>query len=145
MTLDNFFKECKQKGATPLSYKEFTESINGTKTVEYENPAYRKAKEVIGRVLNRGRGNSNGNSGIDGLVSNLYGEDIVIHTKDGYHHGKLLGYDGKAFMLGNYLFNDRPMEMMDYETEFFYGEDTIIPAKDIVSISKIPVMTEEFA
>ena len=146
MTLDDFFRECKQKGATPLSYKEFTESINGTKTVEYENPTYRKAKEVIARVLNRGRGNSNdGNSGIDGLVSNLYGEEIVIHTKDGYHHGKLLGYDGKAFLLGDYLFNNRPMEMMDYETEFFYGGDTIIPAENIISISKIPVLTEEFA
>jgi hypothetical protein len=145
MTLDEFFRECKQKGATPLSYKEFTESINGTKTVEYENPAYRKAKEVIGRVLNRGRGNGNGNSGIDGLVSNLYGEDIVIHTKDGYHHGKLLGYDGESFMLGNYLFNDRPMEMMDYETEFFYGGDTIIPAKDIISVSRISDLVGEFA
>lgn len=142
MTLDEFFRECKQKGATPLSYKEFTESINGTKTVEYENPAYRKAKEVIGRVLNRGRENNNR---IDSLVSNLYGEEVVIHTKDGYHHGKLLGYDGKAFMLGNYLFSNRPMELMDYSTEFFYGEDTIIPAEGIITISKIPIMTEEFA
>jgi len=148
MTLDGFFKECKRKGMTPVSYKEITEGLNGSRMVEYINPEYAKSKDMLARILNRGsrgRGDSNdGNSGIDGLVSNLYGEEIVIHTKDGYHHGKFLGYDGKAFMLGNYLFNDRPMDMMDYGTEFFYGEDTIIPAKDIISISKIPDMAEEF-
>jgi hypothetical protein len=111
--------------------------------VEYENPAYRKAKEVIARVLNRGR---ESNNGIDSLVSNLYGEEIVIRTSDGYHHGKLCGYDGKSFMLGNYLFSRRPMDVFDYSSEFFIGsEETIIPAKNIISISKIPITTEEFA
>jgi len=149
MTLDEFFKECRAKGVTPVSYKESSWGLNGSRTVEYVNPEYAKLKDMLARILNRGsrgRGDSNdGNSGIDNLVSNLYGDDIIIRTRDGYHHGKLLGYDGKVFMLGNYLFNDRPMEMMDYETEFFYGGDTIIPAKDIISVSKMPVMTEEFA
>ena len=151
MTLDDFFKECKRKGMTPVSYKESSWGLNGSRTVEYVNPKYTnyvKSRDVLNRILNRSRDrrNSNdGNSGIDGLVSNLYGENVVIRTRDGYHYGKFLEYDGKAFMLGNYLFNDRPMELMDYETEFFYGGDTIVPAKDIISISKIPEMIGGFA
>lgn len=128
---------------TPVSYKEIIESLNGRKMVEYINPEYGKVKEVIARVLNRDMRN-NGNNGIDGLISNLVGEQIVIKTKFGYHHGKLLGYDGKSFMLGDYLFSRTPMELMDYETEFFYGGDTLIPAENIITISKIPIMTEEY-
>jgi small nuclear ribonucleoprotein (snRNP)-like protein len=143
MTLDEFFKECERKGAIPLSYRSHVETLNGSQTIEYENPKYREAKAKLARML--GSIKQTGNPRTDNLLSRLYGEEIVIHTKDGYHFGRLQGYDGKSFMLGDYLFNDRPMEMMDYETEFFHGGDTIIPTKDIISISKIPDMVEEFA
>lgn len=145
MTLDDFLNECKRKGVTPVRYKESSWGLNGSKTVEYVNPEYAKAEEVIARVLNRGRGNNRNEGGIDSLVSNLYGEEVVIRTRDGYHFGRLQGYDGKSFMLSNYLFSNKPKDIFDYSTEFFHGDDTVIPAEGIISISKIPIMTKEFA
>ena len=144
MTLDEFFKECKEKGETPLSYRSHTETLDGTRTVEYENLKYREARAKLAEML--GNIKQTGNPRTDNLLNRLYGEDVVIRTRDGYHFGRLQGYDGKGFLLGNYLFGRKPMDIFDYSSEFFLGSDeTIIPAEGIISISKIPIMTEEFA
>ena len=92
MTLDEFFKECRAKAATPLSYRSHKEFVNGSRTVEYENPAYTKAKRGTAEILNP---DSKENSRIDNLVSRLYGEEVVIHTSSGYHYGMLRRYDGR--------------------------------------------------
>ena len=144
MTLDDFFRECERKGVIPLSYRSHSEFVNGSRTVEYKNPMYAKAKARLAEMLGM---KQTGDPRTDNLLNRLYGEDIVIRTKDGYHFGRLQGYDGKGFLLGNYLFGRKPMDIFDYSSEFFLGEDTIIPipAEGIISISKIPIMTEEFA
>lgn len=126
-----------------MSYHSHTETLNGTRTVEYENPKYSEAKARLAKMLGRIR--QSGNPNADNLLNRLYGEEVVIHTKDGYHHGELLGYDGKSFMLGDYLFNNRPMNTFEYSSQSIFSEDTIIPAENIFSISKIPIMTEESA
>ncbi len=139
MTLDDFFRECKQKGATPLSYKEFTESINGTKTVEYENPEYAKARERTARILNP---NLKENGKIENLVTRLYGEEVVIHTASGYHYGTLQGYDGKRFMLENYHFDKKLIDTFDYVQKALFSSDSVVPAENTISISKIPLKVE---
>ena len=144
MALDDFLNECKRKGVTPLSYRSHTETLNGTKTVEYENPKYREAKVRLAEIMGNIKRTEDPKT--DNLLNRLYGEDIVIRTRDGYHHGKLYGYDGKSLVLANYRFSRKPMDIFDYSSEFFTDDnETIIPAEGIISISKIPIMTEEFA
>ncbi len=142
MTLDDFLNECKKRGATPLNYRSHTETINGSRTVEYENPKYREAKARLAEML--GRIKQTGNPNTDNLLNRLYGEDVVIRTANGYHYGKLYGFDGKNFLLDNYHFDKRMIDFFEYSIESLFGEDTIVPAENIISISKIPLMTEEF-
>jgi len=141
MTLDDFFRECEKEGAVPLSYRSHAKTTRGSRTVEYENPRYPRARGILNRMLNRG-GN---NGGPDNLVSGLYGEEVIIRTRDGYHLGKLYDYDGKSFMLGNYLFSRRPMDIFEYSRESFLKKDRMVPAENIISISKIPILPKEFA
>lgn len=141
MTLDDFFRECEKEGAIPLSYRSHAKTTRGSRTVEYENPGYARARGILDRMFNRSRDNGRP----DNLVSGLYGEEVIIRTRDGYHLGKLYDYDGKTFTLGNYLFSRRPMDIFEYSIESFLRKDTIVPAENIISISKIPLMTKEFA
>jgi len=136
MTIDDFFKECEGKGAIPLSYKSHKKFANGSRTVEYENPKYKKAKEKIAKILGME----------DEAFSGLYGQEVMIKTKNGYHYGILKGLDEKGFRLENYLFNERKMDLMGYYTSFSPGfDDTVIPAEGIVSISRIPDIIGAFA
>lgn len=136
MTLDDFLKECEEKGAIPLSYRNHAETLKGTKTVEYENPKYKAAKAKLAKILGM-------NQGEDNAVSKLYGEEVVIRTKYGYHHGTLQGFNGKAFMLSEYLFSRKPLDMMGYSSEIIRGDDTAVPAEGAISISKIPLYAEK--
>lgn len=138
MSLDEFLKECEKNGSIPLSYRSHKEFVNGSRTVEYENPKYARAKERLADIL--GSIKRTGDPKKDDIMDRLYGEEVVIRTKYGYHHGTLQGFDGKTFMLSNYLFSRKPMDIFDYSTEFFYGDDTAIPADGVISISKIPIM-----
>jgi hypothetical protein len=139
MTLDDFFKECRKKGTTPLSYRRQAETLNGSTTVEYENPEYTRAKERLVRILNPNAKNNK----MDDLVSRFYGEEVVIHTKSGYHYGTLLGYDGKGFLLGDYLFDKKLVDTFDFTRRHSFGSDSFVPVEDFIYISHIPLKVEE--
>jgi len=139
MTLDDFFKECEKEGGIPLSYRSHTETLNGKRTVDYENPEYAKARERTARIINP---NLKENGRIDDLVSRLYGEEVVIHNSSGYHYGTLQGYDGKGFMLENYHFNKKLIDTFDYVQKALFSSDSVVPAENIISISKIPLKVE---
>ncbi len=134
MTLDDFFKECEKEGGIPLSYRSHAETINGSRTVEYENPKYKEAKTGLAKILGMDKAGDE-----NSIISRLYGDEVVIRTKYGYHHGTLQGFDGKAFMLSDYLFSRKPLDMIDYSSELIRGEDTAVPAGGSISISKIPL------
>ncbi len=87
MTLDDFLKECEKKGSIPLSYRSHVETLNGSQTIEYENPKYREGRVKLAKML--GNLKETGNPYADNLISRLYGEDIVIKTATGYHHGQI--------------------------------------------------------
>ena len=70
MTLDDFFKECEKEGGIPLSYRSHTETLNGKRTVDYENPEYAKARERTARILNP---NLKENGRIENLLSHRKG------------------------------------------------------------------------
>ena len=145
MALDDFLKKSRKEGSIPLSYKEVTVRLNGTTKVEYENPLYTKAKAHAARLMNqltRG-GKSDGNEPAEGLISKLYGEEVVIRTAEGYHYGKLRGYDGKNFKLDDYHFDVNKLDTFEYALESFGSENTVIPAKDYLSISEIPMVVED--
>lgn len=138
MTLDDFFKECEKKEAIPLSYRNHREFVNGSRTVEYENPKYKKARERIAKIL------GTGNEHVDDVISGLYGEEVVIRTKDGFHYGTLKGYDGKSFRLENHHYDNKLMDIFDYFSRAsLYGENTVVPAKDSISVSAIPLHIEK--
>lgn len=139
MTLNEFFRECERKEGIPLNYRSHKEFVNGSRTVEYENPEYAKAKERTARILNP---DLKENGRIDDLVTHFYGEEVVIHTSSGYHYGTLQGYDGKGFMLENYHFDKRQIDVFDYLQKALFSSDSVVPAEDIVSISKIPLKVE---
>jgi hypothetical protein len=124
----------------PLSYRSHKEFVNGSRTVEYENPEYAKAKKGAAGILDP---DMKENSRIDNLVSRLYGEEVVIHTSSGYHYGTLKGYDGKKLMLENYHFDKRQIDVFDYLQKAFFSSDSAVPAGSIISISKIPLKVEK--
>jgi hypothetical protein len=132
----NFFRECYREGAVPLSYRSHKEFVNGSRTVEYENPEYAKAKKGAAGIL---APDMKENSRIDNLVSRLYGEEVVIHTSSGYHYGMLSRYDGRELMLENYHFDKRQIDIFDYLQKAFFSNDSAVPAENIISISKIPL------
>ena len=140
MTLDDFFKECEKNGGMPLSYRSHTETLKGTRTIEYENPKYAEAKARLAKML--GRIKQTGNPNTDNLLARLYGEEVVIHTKDGYHYGTLHGYDGRGFMLGDYYFDKKLIDDFDYAQKALFSSDSVIPAENIISISEIPLKAE---
>ena len=140
MTLDDFFKECEKEGGIPLSYRNHAETIRGSRTVEYENPLYSDVKAQAARIAGV---KAAGNRMLDSIISSLYGEDVVIHASDGYHHGRLSGYDGKSFMLDKYLFREKPVDVFKYAGDSIYKESAAVPAENIISISKIPLKAEE--
>lgn len=139
MTLDDFFRECEKKGGIPLSYRSHTETLNGKRTVDYENPEYAKARERTARILNP---NLKENGKIENLVTRLYGEEVVIHNSSGYHYGTLQGYDGKRFMLENYHFDKKLIDTFDYVQKALFSSDSVVPAENTISISKIPLKVE---
>ena len=141
MTLDEYFKECEKKGAVPLSYRSYAKTLNGSRTIEYENPRYAKAKEDL--VGTMGVNKQGEDRNINDIVSRLYGEEVIIYTKDGCHHGELLGYDGKSFCLGRYVFKDKPMDVFDYSTKSLFSEEAIVPAENIISISRMSLHIEK--
>lgn len=152
MTLEDFLKKGRKKGSIPLSYKEVTVGLNGTTKVEYENHLYSKAKANAARLMNQLRQSmqlqgtqSDSSQSADGLIEKLYGEEVVIHTAEGFHYGTLCGYDGKNFKLDGYHFDKRLVDNFEYEfSRPFFSESTrIIPAKDYISISEIPMVVEE--
>ena len=140
MTLDEFFRECEKEGGIPLSYRSHTETINGSRTVEYENPKYAESRARLAKILGV---KETGDKETDDLISRLYGEEVVIRTKYGYHHGKLCGFDGKGFLLNDYLFSKNPLDVFGYSSEFFHGGGTIVPAEGAISMSKIPLHVEK--
>ena len=138
MTIDDFFRECEKNGAVPLSYRSNAKTVRGSRTVEYENPKYKAAKEKLVKILGMETGNANS----DDVLAELYGEEVVVRTKDGYHHGILNGYDGKSFMLGNYLFSKKPLDVFYYSSNSLLSEDGAVPAEGAISLSRMPLKTE---
>lgn len=130
MTLDDFLKDSKTKRLVPLSHRSLTETLKGKRIIEYENPAYAKVKERLARVLNPN-------------LSRFYGEEVVIHAPDGYHYGTFYGYDGNGFMLGNYHFENKPIDTFDYAKKSFFSTDSFVPIQNIISISKIPLKVDK--
>jgi len=141
MTLEDFFKECKKTGATPLSYESHIETLHGSKTIKYENPIYAKAKKRVEDII--GSHKEREDDEISDIVSRLYGENVVIRTKDGYHHGILAEYDGKSFYLDRHIYKDKLMNYFDYSINSMFSEGSAVPAEGIISISKIPMHTWE--
>lgn len=152
MTLDDFLKKSRKEGSIPLSYEEMSIGVHGTTKVKYENHLYTKAKANAARLMNQlMRGTqlqgtqSDGSQSADGLIARLYGEEVVIHTAEGYHYGTLRGYDGRNFKLDDYHFDTRRLDTFEYEfNRPFINESTmIIPARDYISISEIPMVVED--
>lgn len=141
MSLDDFLEECRKKGATPLRYSSKSEGINGSRHERYESREYRKAKALMYLLLGNGDGN------LDNLMFNMmYGnKDIVIRNRDGYHYGRLLGYDGKMFYLENYHFDRRLIDEISYVESSFGNGKAAIPAANVSSVSEIPSFMDELS
>lgn len=138
MTLEDFLGDCRKKGAIPLSFRNHAEALNGSSSIEYDNPSYAEAKKRLAKILNPNPGDAK----INDLLSRFYGEEIVIHTSSGYHYGTLNGYDGKRFLLGNYYFYEKLIDTFDYVHKALFSSDSIVPSENIISISKIPLVVE---
>ncbi|GAG18160.1 unnamed protein product, partial [marine sediment metagenome] len=80
---------------------------------------------------------------LDGLLDKMQGSEVVIHTKNGYHYGKLCDYDGKTFYLERYYFNDKLIGKWDYYSASFFNKGSMVPAKDIISISEMPSQVDD--
>ncbi len=80
---------------------------------------------------------------MDDLLSRMYGEEVVIHNKDGYHYGRLRSYDGKMFYLEQYYFNKKLIDRWNYSSASFFNKDGMLPADNIISISKMPSYVED--
>lgn len=141
MTLDDFLKECEKKGSIPLSYRSHVVTLKGEKTINYENPRYTMMKKLAGKVT--GRIKETGNPYVDDVVGSLFGEEVVIHTATGYHYGTLYGNDGENFLLGKYHFDKKLIDTFEYASESLFNEDAVVPAKDVKSISGIPLTVQE--
>lgn len=140
MTLEEFLRDNRRKGTIPISYKEFTNNLEGTTTmVRYLNPAFKVSGGALAGLLERRKEREDGK---DDIISKLYDEQVIVRTKDGYHIGRLAGHDDKFFMLENYQFTDEPLECISgYPTE----KKAIIPLNSIISISKIPEYSSGFS
>ena len=146
MALDDFLRECMSKGKTPLHYKRTAVYVDGSQVTEsFESRAYRemqRAEERIRDMLGRGRNGAGSpnrrNEGIDRAVSGLYGSDVVIRTGDGYHYGRLEGYDGSFFHLKSHCFSTRLMDSFDYLSESIFSGDAAVPADGIAFVKEIP-------
>lgn len=150
MSLDDFLKGCKEKGYVPLNYRRKTKFADGSEyEEEFRNGAYAglNAERAGFRAGNRREkaGSSQYERGerIDDVVSELYGNEVVIRTKDGYHHGELNGYDGRFFYLKSYCFSREPMSTFEYGAKSIFSEDAVVPAGDIVSVGEIPMVVNE--
>jgi len=138
MSLDDFMEECRKKGATPLRYSSKSEGVNGSKHEKYESREYRKARALMYLLF------GNGDGKLDDLMFNMmYGnKDIVVRNSDGYHYGRLVGYDGKRFYLDNYYFNSRLIDEVTYIETAMYspgGRKVAIPADNgVISVGEIP-------
>jgi len=80
---------------------------------------------------------------LDGLLEEMQGSEVVIHTKNGYHYGRMRDYDGKMFYLERYYFNNKLIGKWDYSSASFFSKDGMVPAKDIISVSKIPSFVDD--
>ena len=142
MSLDDFLEECRKKGATPLRYSSKSEGINGSRHERYESREYRKARALMYLLFGNGDGN------LDNLMFNMmYGnKDIVVRNSDGYHYGRLVGYDGKFFYLSAYHFDRRLIDELSYieaDMDSLGSYKVAIPAANVSSVSEIPSCAEE--
>lgn len=152
MTLDDYLRQCREKGQAPLHYKRTVRDIHGNVfTEEFRGPGF------AGFSGHKGRKNGYGSSkesrqksseherdkGTDDVVSELYGSEVVIRTRDGYHHGELVSYDGRFFRLKGYCFSKDLMDTFEYGAKSIFSEDAVVPAGNIVSVGEIPMVADE--
>lgn len=143
MSIDDFLEECRKKGVRPLHCSSKSEGVNGSKHERYESREYRKARALMYLLFGNGDGN------LDDLMFNMmYGnKDIVIRNKNGYHYGRLVGYDGKRFYLDNYHFDRRLIDELSYieaDMDSPGGRKVAIPADNgLVSVGEIPSFIED--
>jgi len=138
MALDDFLENCREKGAIPLNYSRRIRYINGDVSTEsFESRIHADMKSRMQRVHGRKAGK------IDDVVSGFYGREVVVRTKNGYHYGELLDYDGKMLYLKGYCFSRKPMDTFVYGSESIFSEDAVVPAEGVISIAEIPLIVEE--
>ena len=152
MTLNDFLDKCRKKGTIPLSYERITMDAYGNKYSEgFENAAFTGLKPLklkparIGEKIPYERpGMEAGRTDrINDLVSRLYGREVVIHDKDGYHYGRLAGYDGKMFQLQQYHSSKRPIDESDYFFDSLWNDDNaLVPINGVVSIKEMPFIAD---
>lgn len=107
---------------------------------KFSRSDYMKARALLYYLI--------GGKSIDNLIFNMtYGnKDIVIRNRDGYHYGRLLGYDGKFFYLGAYHFDRELIDELSYiETDMdsLGSYKAAIPAVGVSSVSEIPSFIED--
>lgn len=122
MTLEEYVKDRRERG---------------------EMPKNMKPREAFVKVLNSYLKDKDKKS--DDLMSRLFGKDVVIHTSEGYHYGRLEAYNGKEFMLGRYHFDRNRLTAFEYAFSSVSGEDSVIPANDVISVSKVPAVVREMS
>lgn len=71
---------------------------------------------------------------LEDWLSKMYEKDVVIRKNDGYHYGRLCGYDGKFLYLDRYYFSKKPMGYFECLTRSFFGKDAMLRAENIISI-----------
>lgn len=160
MALDDFLRECRRTGATPLRYSQKTKRVDGEYYEEYINSGFVKEKERLREKyadLFRSPGLGDREEEEEGkekekmsptelsdMVSKFYNKDIVIHTKQGYHYGTLRDCDGKMLYLEGYLFDKKLIDSWQYSSDSFFSEPAIVPASDIISIQEIPSHVDNY-
>lgn len=144
MSLDDFLEECKKNGATPISYESRSDPLFGSRYERWDNPAFKNKATDSLRSLLRDEGGE-----VDDLFSMMYsGKDVVIRNRDGYHYGRLIGYDSRKrfYILDGYYFSNKLMDELSYVeriVDFLGGCKVAIPADNLISVSEIPSCAEE--
>jgi len=81
---------------------------------------------------------------LEDWLSKMYEKDVVIHNNEGYHYGRLCGYDDKFLYLESYQFSKKPMAYFDrLARSAVFGKNAVLRAEDIVSIMEAPGVGED--
>lgn len=150
MSLEKFLKDCKRTGYTPVSYRCDTVTPEGKRFRgrEYVNPKYAYLLKGRNTAVKDHESNTRHDESEEGKtgyldikesIMALKGENVVVHSKDGYHYGRLIDFDGKRFVFGKYYFDKDMMDSFSYNKKAFFRKDSIVPAKGLISIMKMPL------